>query len=276
MKRKNNQKSFTLFKKFNKWRMVLDFALGVLLIIIMHQVVAKNFLDEGRKFLISCYVSVSNSMNSMIDTIENVRYAFDGSASKTIMDLRCENIKLKNENGSLQLLKKENDELRELLSLEKDDEYTTILGKVVEVFSNDYMRSCVLNVGSDKGVKNNDTVRNRRGLVGRVVETEKNWCRVLLIIDPNSSVPARIGESQVNAIVSGNNSLQLYVSMIHEDVQINEGDLVETSSYGDCFREKIPIGRVYKKDSEIWIAPFVDFNDLNYLEVISKNEQRDS
>ncbi len=276
MNRKSNQKSFTLFKKFNKWRMVLDFVLGALLIFVLHQSVAKNFLNTGRKFLISGYVTVANTINKVRDAIENVQYAFDESANKTITNLRYENIRLKNENQALQLLRKENDELRELLSLKKNDEYTTIIGKVVEIFSNDYMRSCILDVGFGDGVKNNDTVCNRKGLVGRIVEVEKNWCRVLLIIDPNSNIPTRIGESQVNAIVSGNNSLQLYVSMVHEDVQINDGDLVETSSYGDSFREKIPIGKVRKKDHEIWVVPFVNFNDLNYLEIISKNERRDS
>ena len=270
---KKTGNSFTLFKKFRKTHLIIDFLIILFAVVVLHFHFSEEIISRIRRVIISADVMIYNTAGRAREITSNFRYFFSENIDKLIFDLKSENIRLSNENQKLKYLESENRELRKLLELKKNDDYKIIFGKVVTVFSNDYMRSCVIDAGSSKGVKNNDIVRNQDGLIGRVIETSENWCRVLLIIDPNSNVPAKIGERGVNAIISGNNSRKLYISMIHEDTSVYENDIVETSSYGENFCEKVPIGTVIKKNDEFFIVPFADFNNLNYVEIISKKEK---
>ena len=269
---KFNKGSFSLFRKLNKKQVVADILIIFVLLFALHLNFSEKIIADIRSWIISTDVWIYNTAGKVREVTSNFKYFLSENIDQVIYDLRNENARLVGENQKLENLKIENEELRKLLGLPKNENYISVVGKVVTIFSNDYMRSCVINVGSEKGIRNNDMVRNYDGLIGRIIETDENWSRVLLIIDPNSNIPAKIGDEKVNAIISGNNSKKLYISMIHEDTSVHDNDFVETSSYGENFCEKIPIGTLIKKDNETFIVPFVDFNNLNYVEIIGKRK----
>ena len=269
---KFNKRSFSLFKKLNKKQIAADIFIIFVLLLGLHLNFSQKIITYIRNRIILTDVWIYDTAGKIREITANIKYFLSENIDQVIYDLQNENARLMSENQKLENLKIENEELRKLLNLEKAENYVNTVGKVVTIFSNDYMRSCIINVGSEKGIQNNDMVRNYDGLVGRIIETGKNWSRVLLIIDPNSNIPAKIGDEKVNAIISGNNSKKLYISMIHEDTSVHDNDFVETSSYGENFCEKIPIGTLIKKNNETFIVPFVDFNNLNYVEVIGKRK----
>jgi rod shape-determining protein MreC len=185
-----------------------------------------------------------------------------------LISLRGENIRLQEEVENLKRLESENEKLRELLALKEKQNFSVVVAEVVSMFSNDFVQSCVVNVGKADGVSLNDAVKNSEGLAGRIIEVNDSWSKVLLVTDVNSSIPVKIGERQINAIATGDNSGMLFVSAVQEDAPITEGDDVKTSGYG--INEDIPVGKIVGNSKKPAIKPWVDFNSLKYVMVIKK------
>lgn len=190
-----------------------------------------------------------------------LKYNFSQDAGNKIFDLQCENIKLKLQTDRVDSLILENQRLRSLLKMKESSSNEVIFAKIINIFSNDFVRSALVNAGKNQNVRQDDFAYNEQGIIGRVIEVSDNWSKVLFIVDANSNIPAKI--SGKNAILSGDNSNLLKINLLNENVK--EGDIVESSSYGRVFSEKIMIGRVIKKKGEFFVQPAVNFNDLKYI-----------
>ncbi|MDR2682086.1 MAG: rod shape-determining protein MreC [Holosporaceae bacterium] len=259
-------------RKFRRKNSVGEFFLYVLIIFALHSVLENNFADAVRSFCTSIAVYADKFAENLQSDIDHIRWTIFGDAGEIIANLKRENLKLQHKIDELTHLERENDELRQMLSLKNDVGSDVHVARVLRSFSNDYVRSFVLDVGAIDGVSLDDVVVNVNGLVGRIVEVDQNWSKVMLITDTNSNVPVKIGNDMVNAIVSGDNTSTLKVSMIYEDNSIDEGDIAETSGYGNVFRDKIPVGKIIKEeDGSYYVAPFVNFNKTTYVSILKKN-----
>ena len=155
----------------------------------------------------------------------------------------------------------ENERLKSLLKMKESSNDKIIFAKIINIFSNDFVRSALINVGKNQNVQQDNFAYNEQGIIGRVIEVSDNWSKVLFITDANSNIPAKI--SGMNAMLSGDNSNLLKIDLLNKGIK--EGDTVESSSYGGVFREKIIIGRVIRKNDEFFVQPSVNFNDLKYI-----------
>jgi rod shape-determining protein MreC len=203
----------------------------------------------------------------------NFRYFMSHDIDGVLIQLHNTNIALREELEYLKNLRRENDELRKLLQLKESTIPSVTAARIVGIFSNDFTQSFILNVGERDGITVDDVVKNSEGLIGRVIETHNDWSRILLITDINSCVPVKIGERQVNAIMTGGNSNKLYISTIHEDISISEGDIVKTSGYG--IPEGISVGKIVKNGGKFMVQSFVNFNSLEYVIVLKKEQIAD-
>lgn len=240
--------------------------------ILLHMMMANMYIKKFENAAVSLQVGGHRIFESVGEKFSAFSCFISGSVDKVLFDLRRENIKLQQMVENLRRLEVENENLRKLLRMKQTECDSVIVARVVTVFSNSFARSSVLNVGASDGIALDSIVRDENGLVGRVIEVSDSWCRVLLITDVNSNIPVRIGEA--NAIAGGDNSNELQISTVREDVQISDGDVVETSGYGEVFMEKIPVGRVKKNGDMLSIVPFVNFNRLKYVSVIQKIEKK--
>lgn len=196
---------------------------------------------------------------------------FQGTADNEIFKLKTENAKLNWKIKQLEKLRAENLELQKILNLKDQYNDDIIAAKVSAIFVNDFARAAVINVGSADGVCTDNIVINDEGLVGRVIEVHEHWSKILLVTDENFNVPTKIGKQEANAIVTGRNSNLLRLRLVHEDIPLEDGDVVTTSEYGSIFTEKIPVGVVVKKDGKTYIKPYVNFNKIKYIGIIVKN-----
>lgn len=195
--------------------------------------------------------------------------------SRENANLTSENKKLFAENSRLKEAARENEILRRQLNLGQADQRRLVMASVTgynlaqgQYFLIDKGKSDGLTVGLAVVAANNF-------MVGRITEVEKNFSRVLLISDGNSSINALTQDSRVNGAVKGSHGLGVTMEMIPIDAQINAGETVLTSGLNDGIPKGLIIGRlvgVAKRANEIWqsavIAPVAELNDLEQVFVL--------
>lgn len=191
----------------------------------------------------------------------NLEHNLSQDVGKKIFDLQCENVKLKLQSDRVDSVVLENNRLRSLLKIKESSKDEIVFAKIINIFNNDFVRSALVNAGRNRNIQLDNFAYNEQGIIGRVIEVSDNWSKILFIVDANSNIPARI--SGVNVILSGDNSNLLKINLLSEEIK--EGDVVESSHYGQVFQEKMMIGKVIKKNGEFFVEPAVNFNNLKYV-----------
>lgn len=168
--------------------------------------------------------------------------------------LKEENTKLKEQNTKLQeqvreleILKSENNTLKEYVNLkDKYSQYTTVPGYVIERSLSNYEKLLIINVGSNDGIAENMPVISESGLVGYVVAVTKNTATVQTIIDISSNVSANIANVDESVVLKGtlNSEKKLKATYIPADSTILQGDEVVTSGLGGIYPKGILIGHI--------------------------------
>ncbi len=200
----------------------------------------------------------------------------------TLKDLAQENARLTNENkvlwGEASRLKevaRENEWLRQQLNLDQPAKQRLVM---VEVSGYDLTQGqyFLVNRGSADGVVAGLAVAAANNfLVGRVVEVNDNFSKILLISDGASAINAVTQDTRVNGSVKGSHGLGITLEMVPIDAQINVGETVLSSGLNDGIPRGLVIGRITslnKKANEIWqsavIAPAADLNNLEQVFII--------
>ena len=204
-----------------------------------------------------------------------------------INTLKDENKKLKEENSNLEkslreleIIKAENETLKEYVNLkDKYTEYTTVPGYIINKDISNFNNIIVISIGENDGVAANMTVISDQGLVGHVISVTSDTAKVQTILDTSSAVSGIIGTSRENAIVRGtlDNTSLLKATNISTQANLLEGDKVETSGLGGIYPKGILIGSVKKVISTknltnryAMVEPAVDFKKIETVLVIIK------
>ena len=147
-----------------------------------------------------------------------------------------------------------------------------VIGKDVSPF----LRSILINQGSDAGVARGMPVVTARGLVGRVVEVFASYSRVELITDPETAVNVKFQNARTEGILSARINGEMFIDLIDLDAEIEQSELVLTSGLGAKYPPDIPVGSVIsirRRDFDLFqtttIQPSVSFDELQVVLVIT-------
>ena len=144
----------------------------------------------------------------------------------------------------------ENARLRELLELrEKRRDFQFEAAAITQKSSSNWISSLTLDRGTLHGVAVNNCVVTEEGfLVGIVTEVGLNWCKVLTILDTDTSLGALVVRSGDIAVAQGDfvlmNEDKLSLSYLPADCELLVGDLVVTSGPGGYYPSDLVIGTV--------------------------------
>ena len=107
--------------------------------------------------------------------------------------------------------------------------------------------------------------------MGRVVETKSSNSRILLLTDPNSLISIKTVKGEVFSLVSGAGDNKYLVSKFIKDNKMPRiGDIVVTSGTAQVFPVDILVGKIAKvKKDRFYILPFVDFNNIDFLQIVT-------
>ena len=203
-----------------------------------------------------------------------------------VEELKAQNEELKQKNNELEQalrelenLKAQNETLQEYMNLsEKYGEYKTIPGYVINRDISNYSKTIIINIGKNDGVQENMTVIGNEGLVGHIISVEDNTSKVQTIIDTASSVSCTMSTSNDSIVCKGTleDKSSLKAMYIPTDVNVVQGDSVETSGLGGIYPKGIHVGTIEKvtntqniTDRYAKVKTAVDFDKLDTVLVIT-------
>ena len=231
------------------------------------------------KNIINSSVIRSNIINSIFFTkdffsfnlpnLDKLKLSF---VSKEELILENKYLKEKIEQSNLFKLKSEkleieNNILRKELSLLPPVLENYVFVKVTADTQTRYNKTIIINAGKNMDIRKGDAALTFKGLIGSVFEVYEKYSRVLLISDINSKIPVRVGESNIKAIISGNNTTKIDLLYLKENIFFNDNDLVYTSGDGGYFNPGIPVGILRKENSIIYIDPLNDLSQIQYINI---------
>lgn len=234
---------------------------------------------------------VENALSSFVMPIQNGltylknKIAGNDTFFTDINNLKTENEALKQENSKLQqslreleIMKAENQTLKESLNLtEKYPEYKTMAGYVINRDITNYNEVLVINLGAKDGIKTNMTVIADEGLVGHVISVTDSTAKVQTIVDPATSVSCTISTTRDGILAKGvaSSESELRATYIPTDANLVQNDSVETSGQGGIYPKGIHVGTIKEvvntkniTDRYAVIESAVDFSKLETVLVI--------
>ena len=144
-----------------------------------------------------------------------------------------------------------------------------------------FSRTVTIDAGTSSGIRQDMTVLNNDGLVGRVISATRTTANVLLVLDTESVVGGRLGSTMEVGTLRGRGVTgqrgRLDLDLVDHAVTPGVGDVVVTwgSQNGKPYVAGIPIGTVesvYSTPRELAkhavIDPFVDFTSLDVVGVV--------
>ena len=142
------------------------------------------------------------------------------------------------------------------------------LAKVLIDKGSPFLRSIIINKGSNNNIEKGMTILSNNYLVGKVVEVNFTTSRILLLSDLNSKIPVSIEPGSIQAILSGTGRNEGIIQYTKEKLVINTGSIVYTSGTGALFKEGIPIGKIIESNNEKKVNFFSDFSQLRFVKVV--------
>jgi len=204
----------------------------------------------------------SKGFQSIFNKIENHLNLFD------------KNIKLKEENAQLKekiydpdFLIFENKQLRQLLDEQVASSTNLVSARVMLDKQSPYLNSFIINIGSNKEIKNGLAVLDGQNFIGRIVDVNFFSSRILLVTDLNSKIPVIIEPSGHHAILSGHGTNKPTLAYLPENHKIQPGNKVYTSGKEGIFSPGIPIGEVKMNSEKIFVSLFSDIAQIMFVNI---------
>jgi rod shape-determining protein MreC len=221
-------------------------------------------------------VTLTNNLSDLTQAARDLR-----ELRQRNEELEAENARLTIENVRLADDRAENEMLRALLNFTQvnpDYDYkgAEVRARVIGRDPSNFQSYLIIDVGSEQGIARRMPVVTDRGLVGRISEVGPNWSKVLLIVDPSSSVSALIQTTRATGTVRGQIGGSLLMDLIPQKDAVHKGDIVLTSGMGNNFPKGLIIGqvtKVHQRDIEMFqqatVRPTVDFDRLEVVLIIT-------
>jgi len=147
----------------------------------------------------------------------------------------------------LDIIEKENDRLRKLLSAIPKTTERLLIAEIINVDVDPYRQLILLNKGSSNGVYQGQPIIDALGIMGQVVHVGPMSSTAMLITDASHAIPVQVNRTGLRANAFGSGKIdQLNLRHLPHSVDIKVGDLLITSGLGGTFPPNFPVAIVSK------------------------------
>ncbi|GAB2765347.1 rod shape-determining protein MreC [Nocardioides salsibiostraticola] len=244
----------------------------------------ESALDPARRGLGEVLGPLESGASTVVSPVASIPEWFrtQGGLRADVDALADENAQLRRDLRSTGYDRNRLEEYDGLTSAANQLGYAMVPARVVGLGPSQSFSSTVLiDAGSRAGLRPDMTVINNDGLVGRVLRVTSDTATVVLIIDPESTVGGRVGESMDVGMLHGRGVLgdtgRLDLELLDVADAPGRGESVLTwgSQDGAPYLAGVPVGSVTKVYSSLResaqraeIKPYVDFGSLDLVGVI--------
>ena len=203
-------------------------------------------------------------------------------------ELVNENEELKNKLAEYSDLKEENDRFREMLNFaEERDNYNYIGCDIIGYSGGNFNDGYIVNKGSNDNIAKGMVVITNKGLVGQVTSVGNNWSIVQTLANENIAVSVMVESTRdaTGYLTGYKDSQNRNLAKVYDlpmDSEVKEGDVILTSGVGMVYPKEIRIGEVISVEEDkvkvmksAIIKPYVDFNKLEELFIVSPKDTRE-
>lgn len=228
-----------------------------------------RFYVESALYPVLVFADSPHSMGRLVST----QFKTHSELIKENEHLSTENFMQRADILKLKDLETENQALRKLLNSPTRNNTKRLFAEVIDVDSDPYLNRVIVNRGSTANVYEGMPVITDLGLVGQVINVNYTYSRVLLLTDPNCSIPVVDQRSSVRAISSGSGSHgEIVINNVPRSADVKKGDLLFTSGIGGIYPKGYPVAEVTSvgiSDSQPFAAikakPLVDTEKMRYV-----------
>ena len=205
-----------------------------------------------------------------------------GALNDDVARLEAENSRLRSQAATADYDRNRLQEYDGLTAAADDLGYALVPARVVALGpAQSFSDAVTIDAGSRAGIRPDMTVITNDGLVGRVLRVTSTTATVLLVVDTDSVVGGRVGESMEVGFLHGRgvvgDSGRLDLELVDESEVPAKDDTVVTwgSRDGAPYVAGVPVGRVTSVYSSVRestqravIDPYVDFGSLDLVGVV--------
>jgi len=213
------------------------------------------------------------------------------TSPRDVASLRSENAQLSNEVAQLQTqiitLQQQLSDTQVLYALlnfaraQPQNQY--VAASVIGRDPSPFVHYVIIDHGSDDGLKHGMPVVTEQGLVGRIDAVTAQAARVELITDTSSVVNVHLQSVNRDAELIGSLTGDISLDMVSQDIDLEPGEIVLTSSLGGLYPSNILIGQVTsvrKQENALFqtavVQPAVNFTTLSAVLVITNFQPVDT
>ena len=258
-------------RRLKSWRLgSLGIVLGGLIVMVfVHQDFRRHIRDLSYDTALYILSFIEKPLNDYQGFKQNLeRHVYIQNNVKILDDVLSERRALIHKVRSLEF---ENEEMRELLHLQKEELGLMTVGCFGH-YSDLSSKSLFIKAGRKHGIKRYDVVLHEDSIVGQVNRLSDRYAEILLINDMNSKLPVSIEGCSQEGIVTGDPTRQdttiLKLLYFHHPEQIKVGARVYSSGCDGFFPRGKFIGYVETiGPSGVYIKTVLDFNNMNYVQI---------
>ena len=278
---------------FNKKLVITMVSLIIAFLLIAFSIFVRN--DRSTPSFIQ---NIGNSAAGVVDKVVNAPVEgisrMTGSVSN-LTDRYQENGQLKKKLDSMnalqvenETLKQENKQLKQQLSLNKSlTSYTDISTYVISRSPSTWQNQIVISKGSNAGITKGSAVVSDKGLIGRVMEVNRNNSKVELVTTQDDAADRFAVQlidnngQTVNGLITGydTDTNLLVMGQITSKENVKKGTQVITSGLGGTTPKGLFVGTVEKVvnqqaglPTKIYIKPAADMTNLNVVTVAKRQD----
>ena len=200
-----------------------------------------------------------------------------GSNARRADELQARNDELETRLRELESDTARVEQLDRLLGLAGEGRFRIVPAQVIAVGpTQGFAYTVTIDAGREDRIRVDQTVINGQGLVGRVTSVGRSTSTVLLVVDPSSTVGARLAGSRQLGLINGRGDTDLELQLLNPRTDVKEGDaLVTFGAQRSPFVPGVPIGTVTSVRGTpgslsriARVQPYVDMDALDLVGVV--------
>ncbi len=267
-----------MYKLYKNKSIIMIAILAIIIIVMIVLTLGdRNRVSGPESFAGAIFRPATGLVTKMVNFIRNSvsSIAEIGSLKEKNEILNGQVITLRAQVREVEALRQENQRLREMLDFkDTHSEFKLIGASIIGKDPSNIFSVFIIDKGFSSGIEKNMPVVTNRGLVGHVMETGRNWAKILPISDQRSSVSIIVNRTRDAGIMRGTEASGLE-AQISPEAAVVEGDEVITSGMGGIYPKGLLIGKIsnIKSDSNlllknIKIEPAVNFEKLEEVFIV--------